>query len=109
MLDYYSSFIKPKDDIYKDILSRYPTYTESYIRSKLDYLYETKYIKDTSITGWQMFVGASVVEQMNTLIGYDVDISKHRLLIAKCLVSRDDISLDIVETISKKASIDYGH
>ena len=101
MLDYYSSFIKPKDEIYRETISRYPTYPEPYIRSKLDYLYETEYIKDTSVSGWLVFVGPSVVEQINGLIEIDVETSKKRLLLAKCLTIRDDISLDIVENISK--------
>jgi hypothetical protein len=100
MLDYYSSFLKPKDEIYKDILSRYPTYSDPYIRSKLDYLYETEYIKDTSITGWHMFVGAYVIEQIDILLAKDVDTSNKRLLLAKGLVNRGDISLDIIMSIS---------
>jgi len=108
MLDYYSSFIKPKDEIYRETISRFPTYpesyirsTESYIRSKIDYLYKTEYIKDTSVSGWLVFVGPSVVENINMLLAKDVETSKKRLLLAKCLTIRDDISLDIVENISK--------
>ena len=100
MLDYYSSFIKPKDEIYRETISRFPTYPEPYIRSKIDYLYETGYIKDTSVSGWMVFVGPSVVEQINGLIEIDVETSKKRLLLAKCLTIRDDISLDITENIS---------
>jgi hypothetical protein len=100
MLDYYSSFIKPKDEIYRETLSRFPTYPEPYIRSKIDYLYETEYIKDTSVSGWMVFVGPSVVEQINGLIEIDVETSKKRLLLAKCLTIRDDISFDITENIS---------
>ena len=102
MLDYYSSFLKPKDEIYRETLSRFPTYSESYIRSKLDYLYETEYIKDTSVSGWMVFVGPSVVEKIHILISEDVETSKKRLLLATCLTKRDDISLDIIETISTK-------
>ena len=102
MLDYYSSFIKPKDEIYRETLSRFPTYPEPYIRSKLDYLYETEYIKDTSVSGWLVFVGPSVIEQIDILLAKDVETSKKRLLLAKCLTIRDDISLDIIESISVK-------
>ena len=101
MLDYYSSFIKPKDEIYRETISRFPTYPESYIRSKIDYLYKTEYIKDTSVSGWLVFVGPSVVENINMLLAKDVETSKKRLLLAKCITIRDDISLDIVENISK--------
>tara|TARA_Y100000389_G_scaffold182095_1_gene198405 strand:+ start:4282 stop:4593 length:312 start_codon:yes stop_codon:yes gene_type:complete len=103
MLDYYSSFLKPKYEIYRETISRFPTYSESYIRSKIDYLYETEYINDTSVSGWMVFVGPSVVEQINILIKGDLDRSNKRLLLAKCLVKRDDISLDIIESIIKMA------
>ena len=106
MLDYYSSFIKPKDEIYRETISRFPTYSEYYIRSKIDYLYETEYIKDTSVSGWLVFVGPSVVEQINGLIEIDVETSKKRLLLAKCLTIRDDISLDVIEKISNDISLD---
>jgi len=100
MLDYYSSFIKPKDEIYRETLSRFPTYPEPYIRSKLDYLYETGFISVVSVSGWMVFVGPSIVEQIDILLAKDVETSKKRLLVATCLVKRDDISLDIIESIS---------
>ena len=100
MLDYYSSFIKPKDEIYRETISRYPIYPEPYIRSKLDYLYETGFISIVSVSGWMVFVGPSVVEQLDILLAHDVETSKLRLLLAKCLVKRDDISLDVIEKIS---------
>ena len=76
------------------------------IRSKIDYLYETEYIKDTSVSGWLVFVGPSVVEQINGLIEIDVETSEKRLLLAKCLTIRDDISLDVIEKISNDISLD---
>ena len=100
MLDYYSSFIKTKDEIYRETLSRFPTYPEPYIRSKLDYLYETGFISVVSVSGWMVFVGPSIVEQIDILLAKDVETSKKRLLVATCLVKRDDISLDIIESIS---------
>jgi hypothetical protein len=100
MLDYYSSFIKPEDEIYRETISRFPTYPEPYIRSKLDYLYETGFISVVSVSGWMVFVGPSIIEQIDILLAEDIETSKKRLLLAKCLVNRDDISLDVIEKIS---------
>ena len=35
MMDYYGSIIQSKEQIYKDIISRYPKYTKEYISSKI--------------------------------------------------------------------------
>ena len=104
MMDYYGSIIQSKEQIYKDIISRYPKYTKEYISSKIDYLYETDFIsEEVSVSGWMVFVGAEIVREINTMIETDLQKSEQRLLIAKCLVPRKDINVDIIEEISKKA------
>jgi len=104
MMDYYGSIIQSKEQIYKDIISRYPKYTGDYISSKIDHLYETEFIsEEVSVSGWMVFVGPEIVREINMMIETDLQKSKLRLLQAKCLVTRKDISLDIIEEISKKA------
>ena len=104
MMDYYGSIIQSKEQIYKDIISRYPKYTKEYISSKIDHLYETEFIsEEVSVSGWMVFVGPEIVKEINKIIEIDLQKSKLRLLIAQCLVTRKDINLDIIEEISKKA------
>jgi hypothetical protein len=103
MMDYYGSIIQSKEQIYKDIISRYPTYTKDYISSKIDYLYETEFIsEEVSVSGWMVFVGSEIIKEIYKMIDIDLQKSKQRLLLAQWLVPQEDISLDIIEEISKK-------
>ena len=102
-MDYYGSIIQSKEQIYKDIISRYPNYTKDYISSKIDHLYETEFIsEEVSVSGWMVFVGPEIVKEINKMIETDLQKSELRLLLTKCLVPRKDINIDIIEEISKK-------
>lgn len=101
-MDYCGSIIQTKDQIYRDICSRYSEHKNEYIESKLDMLYATKFINnEVSVSGWMVFVGPEVVKKIDKMIQLDLEKSKVRLLLAKCLVPRDDISFDIIESMSK--------
>ena len=101
MMDYLGSVIQSKEQIYKDIGSRFPEHRQGYIESTLDHLYETNFInEEVSVSGWHVFVGPEVVRTIDEMIQRDLEKSKLRLLIAKCLLQRDDISLDVIETIT---------
>jgi len=103
MMDYYGSIIQSKENVYKEILSRYPSYRETYIISILDHLYDTDYISEgMSVSGWQVFIGPEVCNKINTQIHDDLDISEKRLLLARCLGPRDDCCHDIIESISQE-------
>ena len=103
MMDYYGSIIQSKEQIYKDIISRYPTHSKEYISSKLDYLYETEFInEEVSVSGWMVFVGPEIIKEINIMLETDLQKSKLRLLLAQSLVPRKDINLDIIEEMSKK-------
>jgi len=103
MLDYYGSFIKSKDEIYREIISRFPNYNELYIRSMIDHLYETEYITDTiSVSGWEIFVGHEVESKIKDSIQKDLDRAKLKLLLIKCLHLRPDCCPDIIESISQE-------
>lgn len=100
-MDYYGSFIQSKTDIYSSIIGRYSNYSKEYISSKLDILYETGYINsEVSVSGWMVFVGPEVVKQIDRLIDSDLKLEQIKLLVAKCLVPREDINNDIIELIS---------
>ena len=103
MMDYYGSITQSKENVYKEILSRYPTHNETYISSILDHLYETDYIsEEMSISGWQIFIGPEVCKKINEQIQTDLNRSEKRLLVARCLNPRDDCCSDIMESISQK-------
>ena len=103
MMDYYGSIIQSKEQIYKDIISRYPKYTKEYISSKIDHLYETEFIsEEVSVSGWMVFVGPEVVSEVTTMIQQDIIKANRRLLLAKCLVPREDCNYDLLESISQK-------
>ena len=102
-MDYYGSIMQSKENVYEEILSRYPTQSETYISSIIDHLYATEYIsEDMSVAGWRVFICPEVCTKINTQIQGDLDISEKRLLLARCLVPRDDCCPDIIETISQK-------
>ena len=104
MMDYYGSIIQSKEQIYKDIISRYPTYRSEYISSIIDSLYENGFInEEVSVSGWMVFVGPEIVKEINKKIDNDSQKADNRLLLARCTIPRNDISLDIIEEISKKA------
>lgn len=103
MMDYYGSIIQTKEQIYRDISSRFPKHKKEYIQSKLDILYDIEFINDEiSVSGWMVFVGEEVVNKINEMIQCDLIDSHTRLLLAKCLVNRDDINSDIIGIISTK-------
>ena len=103
MMDYYGSITQSKENVYKEMLSRYPSYRETYISSILDHLYDTEYIsEEMSVSGWQVFIGPEVCQKINEQIQYDLDISEKRLLLARCLDPRDDCCPDIIESISQE-------
>ena len=103
MMDYYGSITQSKENVYKEILSRYPTHNETYIGSILDHLYETDYIsEEMSVSGWQIFTGPEVCKKINEQIQTDLNRSEKRLLVARCLNPRDDCCSDIIESISQK-------
>tara|TARA_B100002051_G_C16595556_1_gene565189 strand:- start:303 stop:626 length:324 start_codon:yes stop_codon:yes gene_type:complete len=101
MLDYYGSIMKSKDDIYSDIISRFPNYSNDYIRLKIDHLYDTNYLASPiSVSGWMVFVGKDVECKIKLMIEEELKITKLKLLLAKCLIPRNDINLDLIENIS---------
>ena len=76
-MDYYGSIIQSKEQIYKDIISRYPNYTKDYISSKIDYLYETEFIsEEVSVSGWMVFVGKDVECKIKLMIEEELKITK---------------------------------
>ena len=103
MMDYYGSIIQSKEDIYKDITSRFSKYDKDYIKSKIDTLYETHFINEqVSLSGWLVFVGPEVVSEVITMIQQDIIKANRRLLLAKCLIPREDCNHDLLESISQK-------
>lgn len=102
MMDYLGDITQTKEQIYKEIGSRYSTHRQGYIEDKLDHLYETGFInEEVSMAGWAVFVCQEVVREIDALIQTDLDSAKARLLVAKCLVPRNDIPLDVIEDITK--------
>jgi hypothetical protein len=98
MLDYYSSFIKPKHEIYTEIKSYYSNYSDDYIHSKLDELYSMNIItKDVSINGWIEFIRHFVKENVDNLIKKDLEKAKLNLLTMKILKS--ELITDIIYKI----------
>ena len=101
MMDYYGSFIKPKEDIYKETISVFPHHEERYITSILDSIYERKVIdEEVSVSGWLVFVGEIVYREILKTIHNDTERAKKRLLLAKCLEPVDELCPDILERIS---------
>ena len=102
MLDYYSSMMMPTDKIYRYMFSRFPNNNESYIRSILDHMYDINYIpNDISVTGWNIFVQDEIESKVKERIQFDLGKAKKKLLLARCLSTRDDCCYDIMESISK--------
>lgn len=97
-MDYYGSIIQTKDQIYKEIRSRYSEHNADYIDSKLDRLYETNFIsEEVSVSGWSVFVGPEVVRQLDELLEEDLKHARQRLNVARCLLPAIDTPSDTVE------------
>ena len=95
MMDYYGSIIQSKEQIYKQIISRYPNYNIDYITQKIDSLYESKYLsEEISVSGWNVFIGPEVVKIINTEIKKDLELSKQRIKAVYLL--KDKLSPDII-------------
>jgi len=94
-------FIKPREDIYKETISYFTLYDESYIRSILDSMYGKRSIyNDVSVSGWIIFVGEILIGEVLQTIHMDTVRAKNRLLLAKCFTHHNDLCSDIQETIS---------
>jgi len=101
-MDYMGSVIQTKEQIYKDIRSRYSVHSQEYIDAMLDQLYESGFInEEVSVSGWLVFVAQEVVHKLDEFIQRDTERAKARLLLGKCLVPKNDISQDLIEEISK--------
>ena len=101
MLDYYGSILQQKKEIYSEIISRFSDYNESYITSKLDMLYDSKFLtNEVSKSGWMVFVGPEVVKKINESIHEDFQISRRKLLLAQWLHKNKDCNYDMMELIS---------
>ena len=101
MLDYYGSILQQKKEIYSEIISRFSDYNESYITSKLDMLYDSKFItNEVSKSGWMVFVGPEVVKKINESIHKDLQVSRRKLLLTRCLHNNKYCNHDMMELIS---------
>jgi hypothetical protein len=103
MMDYYGSFIKPKEEIYKETISVFtPLHGKEYITPILDSVYERKIIDEAvSVSGWLVFVSEIVFKEVQNKIHTDTERAKKRLLLAKCLEPVDELCPDIQERISE--------
>ena len=84
-----------------------PLYTESYISSILDTIYEAGWRHlpglidgEVSVTGWTIFVGEIVFREILKTVHLDTERAKKRLILAKCLAPIDELCIDLQEEIS---------
>ena len=99
MMDYYGSFIKSKEQIYKEIVSYYAGYSSEYITKKIDLLYESKHLnEEISVSGWMVFISEEVIKIINNEIMIDTEKAKQR--INNMYLLKDKLSTDIIYNIS---------
>ena len=98
MLDYYGSIVKQKEDIYDEIHNIFSNYDPSYISSILE---SSGYIdKAISVSGWYVFHLKNIVNHINQTISKDLQKSKDKLIMTRCLHVRPDCNTDLMEKIS---------
>ena len=101
MLDYYGSILKQKTEIYSEILSYFYDYNQSYIKLKLDALYDCNYINDeVSISGWMIFIRPEIIKKINESICKDLQSSRYKLLLTRIMHNNKHCNHDIMELIS---------
>jgi len=96
-----TNFIKPKEQIYKEIISYFKNYNKLYIKNQLDFLYNTKFLtNDISIPGWSIFVSKYVIQRIQKEIENEKIKSYRRLYLFKLLNNKCEI--DIIRLIIEK-------
>lgn len=97
----YTDFIKPKEQIYKEIISYFKNYNKSFIKKQLDFLYNSKFLtNDISIPGWSIFVSKHVIQKIEKKIENEKIKSYRRLYLFKLL--NDKCQIDIIRLIIEK-------
>ena len=100
-MDDYTNFIKPKEKIYKEIISYFKNYNELFIKKQLDFLYNSKFLtNDISIPGWSIFVSKYVIQKIEKEINNEKIKSYRRLYLFKLL--NDKCEIDIIRLIIEK-------
>ena len=98
MLDYYGSIVKQEEDIYNEIHSYFYNYNPSYISSILK---TSGYIDKTiSVSGWYVFHRKNIIDYINQTITEDLQKTKNKLIMTRCLHMRSDCNIDLMEKIS---------
>ena len=96
-----NNFIKPKEQIYKEIISYFKKYNELFIKKQLDFLYNSKFLtNDISIPGWSIFVSKYVIQKIQKEINNEKIKSYRRLYLFKLL--NDKCEIDIIRLIIEK-------
>lgn len=100
-MNHFTDFIKPKEQIYKEIISYFKNYNKLYIKNQLDFLYNTKFLtNDISIPGWSIFVSKYVIQRIQKEIENEKIKSYRRLYLFKLLNNKCEI--DIIRLIIEK-------
>lgn len=100
-MNHFTDFIKPKEHIYKEIITYFKNYNELYIKKQLDFLYNTKFLtNDISIPGWSIFVSKNVIQKIKKKINNEKIKSYRRLYLFKLL--NDKCEIDIIRLIIEK-------
>jgi len=102
MLDYYGSFVKPDDEIDRELVSRFKDYNEPYILKIINELRKHNILTPkTSVTGWEMFVGKYIIKEIKEIIKKETRLAYQRLEFMKyCDYIR--LSGDVSELICSK-------
>lgn len=96
-----NNFIKPKEQIYNEIITHFNNYNRLYITKLLDNLYYTKFLTDDiSIPGWSIFVSKYVIQIIEKNIIDATLKSYKRLYFFKILNNKCEI--DIIRLIIEK-------
>jgi len=102
MLDYYGSFVKPDEEIDRELISYFKDYNKSYILKIINELRKSNILTpNTSVTGWQILVGKFIIKEMKNIIENETLQAKQRLEFMKYC---DSIRLvgDVAELICQK-------
>jgi len=102
MLDYYGSFVKPDDEIDRELVSRFKDYNEPYILKIINELRKHNILTTgNSVSGWMVFVGDYTIKEIKKILEKETRLAKQRLEFMKyCDYIR--LNRDVSELICSK-------
>ena len=99
MLDYYGSISISDNEIDTQLISRFREYNEKYIERIINDLRRERILTSGhSMSGWMIFVGKYITDQINSVISEQTRLNKQKLEFMK-YAQKNNIDNDVCQMI----------